>query len=83
MEHLMYKKVSLTRIIDRLITDALWQSWQSSGDGGHFERRRKREGYANIPEHLKPGRMIMDLNEEDRKVLARAKAEDFNHRVFK
>lgn len=77
----MSPKRSLVTIINRLINRALEQGC-CSGDGQHMERIKNYKGYANLPDRYKPGRMIMDLNEKDRKVLKTATDKDFNHRTL-
>jgi len=67
-------------LIDKLVDGSMWENWRYSGDGNHFERMRKRDGYAKIPERMKPGRAIMGLTDEERETLKRATAKDFNHR---
>lgn len=73
---------SIRILIDKLLGHALWESCAGSGDGRHVERIRMRDGYANLPDRYKPGRVIMALSEEDRETLKRATAKDFNHRTL-
>jgi len=68
-------------LVEKLVTDAVMESWSSSGDGKHFDRMCHSDGYKNLPERYKPGRMIAGLSSEDREVLKTVTAKDFDHRV--
>jgi len=70
---------SVRMVVNKLITDACIERC-CGADGSLFERMRRRDGYANIPDRYKPGAVIKRLSAEDRETVQRATEKDFYHR---
>lgn len=71
------KRIGLHRLIERIITRAMMESFLSSSNRGNGEKHRPLERCDM------PGYRIKQLKPEERETLSRAKSEDFSWRGFK
>jgi hypothetical protein len=79
-EKSVHKQRSLTRVINKLVDGAMSQA--ILGDGSSTQRRIREQGYANLSERFKPGRMIMAMKPEDREIIKEAKDKDKDQTYF-
>ena len=67
--------------MDRLILEAHGRGYFIADPDGRRLRRLADSGQP-IPDKLLPGRMIMQLSQDERTLLATVTAKDFNRRLF-
>lgn len=68
-------------IIEKLIDHALMEKYISASPTGFRIDRWREKGNGPLPEDLKPGALIKRLTPEEREILVKLVAEDFNHRL--
>lgn len=72
------KRISLSRIISKLIQTAIADTFLAAWPMDHKIKHYREKGLP-LPDNCKPGYVIKSLPQEEREILKLCTSEDFNH----